>query len=74
MDGVNTYNCQCPPEWTGMKTALYTMCVCVCLLSLVLFSTSGADSQILIQEQIVFGTFRKFRHLKILVLHANYYY
>lgn len=18
MDGVNTYNCQCPPEWTGM--------------------------------------------------------
>lgn len=17
MDGVNTYNCQCPPEWTG---------------------------------------------------------
>lgn len=18
MDGVNTYNCRCPPEWTGM--------------------------------------------------------
>lgn len=22
VDGVNTYNCQCPPEWTG--TALFT--------------------------------------------------
>ncbi len=51
MDGVNTYNCQCPPEWTGMKTALYT--VCVCLLSLVPFSASGDASQILIQEQFL---------------------
>uniref|UniRef100_A0A671KRM1 Si:ch73-281k2.5 n=1 Tax=Sinocyclocheilus anshuiensis TaxID=1608454 RepID=A0A671KRM1_9TELE len=23
----------CPPEWTGMKTALYTMCVCVCVFA-----------------------------------------
>lgn len=27
MDGVNTYNCQCPPEWTG-KGFVY---VCGCL-------------------------------------------
>lgn len=23
IDGVNTYNCQCPPEWTGMENDCY---------------------------------------------------
>lgn len=40
MDGVNTYNCQCPPEWTGkglvcsmdITTAVAVMSVTISLL------------------------------------------
>lgn len=32
MDGVNTYNCQCPPEWTGKGFVSSSVNVCSCLL------------------------------------------
>lgn len=27
IDGVNTYNCQCPPEWTGMELSILKLCL-----------------------------------------------
>lgn len=38
MDGVNTYNCQCPPEWTGTSLFCSVWSVCV--------SEGGDDWQI----------------------------
>ncbi len=29
MDGVNTYNCQCPPEWTGKGFVCASVYLCV---------------------------------------------
>lgn len=31
IDGVNTYNCQCPPEWTGIEK--FPVCLLVLNLS-----------------------------------------
>ena len=38
MDGVNTYNCQCPPEWTGKGFVCEVLCSCVTTIRLFVHS------------------------------------